>query len=199
MLIRRKTKEGKLAQNDEIFQILPVVPLIEVSKIEAQCTSITTDCTIMRTRERLPEFLTDDDGPIIRNIYSLDTSEEVIRTSLQKWLSVAKSTYFKYNTKKYFWYRDGYLYFPNVKWSNVHVEALFVDEVSGYCIEDSEGCYTCGGSVVQEKMQCTLAQDTYIPYPKDLVAEIESMIKNDMAPRIQIPSDTQDNSQNQMR
>ena len=200
LLIRRKDKEGKLKQNDALFQILPVVPLMEVSKIEAGCTSLRTNCVIRRTVEPLPEFITNDNGPIIRNIFSLDTSEEVTVVSLQKWLNIAQSTYFKYNKTKYAFFRNnGHLYFPNVNWGNVHLEALFNEEVSGYCIEDETGCTTCGGESYSQRKLCKPIQETHVPYPKDLIAEIESMIRQDMLTKTQLQSDTSDNSQNQMR
>ena len=50
---------------------------------------------------------------------------------------MTKTTTFKYNNRQYFWYLDGYLYFPNLIWDAVKIEAIFENDVET-C--DSDKC-----------------------------------------------------------
>lgn len=195
VLLRRKQNEGKIMNNDSLFQWLNVVPLIEVDKIEAECVNVKTGCTYMRTKEKLPKMVSFDNGPVIKLVMSLDTSENVERTTVLEFHRMTKSVNFKYNKAKYYWFNKGYFYFPNVMWSTVTVQALFEESVIGYCADSDSDCEECAGS----KKRCTYRQDDSVPYPNDLIADVIGMIQRDLATRGQIPSDTQDNSQNLMR
>lgn len=197
LLVRRKSNEGKLNTNDTIFTWLPNVPLIEVDKIEAECIGIKTNCTFMRTKNKLPKMATNDLGSLVKLVMSLDTSEKVERTTLLKFHEMAKSVNFKYNKTKYFWEKNGYFYFPNVVWSGVTIQALFIDTVTGYCIEDEDDCDN--NNDCNKKKKCKYRQDDLIPYSKDMVADIVGMISRDLGTRAQVPSDIQDNAQNIMR
>lgn len=198
LLVRRKSNEGKLNTNDNVFTWLPKVPLIEVDKIEAECIGIKTNCTFRRTKSKLPKMATNDSGSIVKLVMSLDTSEKVERTTLLKFHEMTKSVNFKYNKIKYFWEKNGYFYFPNVKWSAVTIQGLFMDTVTGYCIEDdSDNCEPNGECGPKKK--CKYRQDDTIPYSKDMIADIIGMISRDLGTRAQVPSDVQDNAQNLMR
>lgn len=188
VLLRRKDAEGKLKDNDSLFQWIDVMPLVEVDKIEAECVTIKTGCTYMRTKFPLPETISFDNGPIIKLVMSLDTSENVERTTLLKWHQMNKSVNFKYNKTKYYWFNKGHLYFPNVSWSTVTIQLLSSEDVPSYCKRCCE-----------EKKECVYRQDLIAPYPLDLVADAIGMIQRDIAVRTQMPSDNQDNSQNILR
>lgn len=195
LLIRRKSMEKKLMNNQSLFQWLPKVDLIEVDKIEADCVGIKTHCTFMRTKYPLPPMFENDKGPIIKQILSIDSGEKIEETTLMKFISMIKSPNFKYNKTKYYYVRpNGHVYFPNITWSMVTLEALFKESVSGYCIEE-EDCSECDDN----RPYCKLKQDDELPYPQDLLAEIENMIRQDLGMKAQIPSDTQDNALNVMR
>lgn len=198
VLIRRKFNEKKLMKGDSAFQWLPVVQLIDVDKIEADCLGIKTNCTYKRTRFKLPKMLQVDKGSLIKLVFSVDTSEKVEQTTLLKFHEMTKSTNFKYNKIKYFWEKEGYLYLPNVNWSAITLQACFEENVTGYCLETEEltDCKECNQLV---KPKCTYIQDDFIPFSDDLVADILGMVRQDLVGNMQIPSDTSDNNQNIMR
>jgi hypothetical protein len=188
VLLRRKQNEGKLNDNDNLFQWIDLMPLITVDKIEAECVTIKTGCSYKRTKYKLPDTVSFDNGPIIKLVMSLDTSENVERTTLLKWHQMNRSVNFKYNKTKYYWFNKGYLYFPNVNWSAVTIQLLATRNIESYCKECCD-----------EKIECSYAQDSLAPYPKDIIADAIGMMQRDLTIRAQIPSDTQDNSQNILR
>ena len=95
---------------------------------------------------------------------------------------MSKQKYFKYNTKKYFWYLDGHMYFPNIPWDAVRLEGIFEGDISAYNCDESDDCL-----IMQEKQ---------ISIPEFLFSEIEQMVLKELTVMLQIPVDTQHDQQN---
>lgn len=171
-LIRRQDNENKIMKFQSLFESIPCIELIEVDKVEACCSGIKTRCTIRRTKDRLPEIFEGVYGPLFRGITSLDRSIEVYRTYPSTFTNIANSSTFKYNTNKYYWYIDGYLYFPNIDWEGVLVEGLWTDDVS---------YLKCDGDT------CKLKQELEIHIPEFLFSEIEQMVMRDFGIFVQFP------------
>lgn len=186
-IIRRQDNESKLMKYDSLFEVLPVVDLIEVDKIEADCAGIKTGCKIMRTHKKLPKVFNGSIGPIFRNITSIDGTEVFTQTKAILYQSMTASTHFKYNKNKYYWYKNGYLYFPDIAWDAVSIEGMFEESTSGYCKEDGSDT------------SCEIKQNTIFNIPTHLFAEIEQMAEQEMLTLGKIPSDTNDDSQNILR
>ena len=185
MLIRRQDNEMKIFRVQSLFKNLPCVELIEVDKVDACCEGIKSGCTIMRTKDPLPEILDGAYGPIIRTVSSIDGSNLVYHTYPSAYVRLTHSSGYKYNKNKYYWYLNGYLYLPNVNWEAVSVTALFEENISIYSCVESE--------------QCSLAQDRQMPVPEYLFAEIEQYAIKEILTAGQIPADTSDDSQNVLR
>jgi hypothetical protein len=184
VLIRRQDNENKIMRFQSLFVPLPCIDLIEVDKIDACCTSIKTGCTFMRTKERLPNVLEGVYGPLFRSITSIDGSVNVIKTYPATFASMANLPSFKYNTNKYYWFLDGYIYLPNIEWESIRVEALWEDDIS---------YLKCGEEV------CIPRQDSATHIPEYLFAEIEGLVLKDLGFTLQIPQERGDDSQNQLR
>jgi hypothetical protein len=184
-LIRRQDNENKLMQYDSLFETLPYIELVEVDKIEADCAGIKTGCKIMRTKKKLPKLMTGKDGPILRTVSSIDGSDVFFQTLPATYLAMTKSTNFKYNKTHYYWYKNGYLYFPDVIWEAVSVEGMYEEPVDDFCNENNS--------------ECTMAQDRNFAIPDYLFAEMEQLTQQELMTLGKIPSDTGDNSQNILR
>lgn len=151
------------------------VKLKEVDKTEAACGSIASGCKIMRSIDKIPVPFEGSFGPFIRTVSSIDGSEEVYRTSPAAFTSMTKTSAFKYNKQKYYWYLNGYLYFPNCEWPEVSLEGIWQDDMSVF------SCDT--------KDQCKIRQDQVLPVPDDLFAEIEKQVLQDLGFEMQVPAD----------
>lgn len=184
-LMKREDGQNKLMRFNSIFQTMDYVELIEIDKVEARCTGIKSGCTFHRTKDKLPLFLEGYWGPLIRTISSLDGSVEMQPTTPSTYLSMSKSKNFKYNTAKYFWYLNDYLYFPNIDWDAVRIEGVFEDDISEYNCDDSTNC--------------KVRQEQAFNVPDYLFAEMEASVLKDMMMLYQIPSDTTNDKQNTIR
>jgi hypothetical protein len=184
LYIRRQDTENKIMRFQSLFEPLPCVDLIEVDKIEACCNDIKTNCTIMRTKNKLPVVLEGAYGPLFRTVSSMDGSQECFKTYPTTYASMTRTTNFRYNKNKYYWYLNGYLYFPNISWEAVRIEGLW---------DESINMYTCDGD------ECQPRQDDQTHFPEYLFAEIEQNVLKDLTLLIQAPVEAADDKQSPLR
>jgi hypothetical protein len=181
-LLKREDNQFRLMKISSIFQVLPYLELIDVDKVEAGCIGIYSGCYFKRSKEKLPTILNGTFGPIIRTVSSIDGTIELFRTDPGTWVSMTKSTTFKYNRSIYFWYLDGYIYIPNVDWDAIRMEAIFEGQVDTCTTDD-----------------CLIKQDQPLPFPEYLFSEIEQFTVKELTITMQVPADGPDDSQNILR
>src|SRR5690606_2499771 len=131
LFIKRQDNQDKLLRFKSLWKTLPCVELIEVDKIEA-CCGITSGCTIMRTKDKLPTPFEGPFGPMFRTVSSIDVSQEIYPTEPGTYTSMSKTTVFKYNKNLYYWWLNGYMYFPNIEWDAVRIEGVFEDDINQF-------------------------------------------------------------------
>jgi len=182
-LLKREDNAFRLMKISSIFQVLPYVELIDVDKVEAGCYGVYTGCYFKRSKDKLPGILNGTFGPIIRTVSSIDGSIEMFRTDPGTWVSMTKTTTFKYNTRKYFWYLNGYLYAPNIDWEAIKVEAVF-EGISDPC---------------NPTEQCEIIQNKQLGIPEYLFSEVEQFVIKELTMTMQVPTDGADDSQNILR
>jgi hypothetical protein len=181
-LIKREDNQFRLMKMSQLFQVLPYVELIDVDKVEAGCTGVYSGCYFKRSKDKLPSILDGMFGPIIRTTSSIDGSIEMFRTDPGTWVSITKSTTFKYNKRPYFWYLNGYIYCPNIEWDAIRVEAIFENNTK-----------TC------DTDDCILQQDQPLNIPEYLFAEVEQYVIKEFSITMQVPADGSEDSQNILR
>jgi hypothetical protein len=181
-LIKREDNQFRLMKMSQIFQVLPYVELIDVDKIEAGCVGVYSECYFKRSKEKLPSILNGMFGPIIRTVSSIDGSIEMFRTDPGTWISITRSSTFKYNKRPYFWYLNGYLYAPNIDWDAIRVEAIFENNTQ-----------TC------DTDPCEIQQDQPLNIPEYLFSEVEQFVVKELTMTMQVPTDGADDSQNALR
>jgi len=182
VLMRRQDSLNKLMKFNSVWATLPYVEMVDVDKVEACCSGITSGCTIKRSKLKLPSMVEGYWGPLIRTISSIDGSQELQATYPGVYTSMTKTTSFKYNRVKYFWWLNGYIYSPNIEWDAVKVEGVFNDDITKWNCD--------------EKDDCTPRYKQPIYVPEAMFAEIESQIINIMMNTMKIPSEDSDNKQN---
>jgi hypothetical protein len=185
MIVRRQDNEYKIFSMKSLFKTLSFVELIEVDKVMASCIGIKSGCVIMRTKDKLPELIEGTLGPLIKNVLSLDGSKKIYSTNLYTYERMRNSKNFKYNTKKYYWYSDGYIYIPDVNWEAVMIEGVFNGNIDGYNCND--------------KPDCSLALKRELPLPDYLFAEVEQLALKELMTAGSIPGDISDDSQATLR
>jgi hypothetical protein len=181
-LIKREDNQFRLMKMSSIFKVLPYVELIDVDKVEAGCVGVYSGCYFKRSKDKLPSILDGMFGPIIRTVSSIDGGIEMFRTDPGTWVSITRSTTFKYNKRPYFWYLNGYLYAPNIDWDAIRVEAIFENNVADCDADD-----------------CMIMQDQSLNIPEYLFSEAEQFVLKELTITAQMPSDNADDSQNVLR
>lgn len=126
-----------------LFQTWKCVELIPVPTIE-ECCGLKTNCTVYRTKKKLPYIIAGSWGPIFRKVSSLDGFTEFTYIPIAEWNRRQEDTNNKYNKTLYYFWSDGYLYFPNVQWKKIKIEALFEEDIEKYndCCEEIDPCKT---------------------------------------------------------
>lgn len=181
-LVKREDNQFRLMKISSIFQVLPYIELIDVDKVEAGCVGIYSGCYFKRSKDKMPSILDGMFGPIIRTVSSIDGSIEMFRTDPGTWVSMTKTTTFKYNKNKYFWYLNGYIYCPNIDWEAIRMEAIFEGQV--------ESC---------DSDDCLIKQDQPFALPEYLFSEVEQFVIKELTMSMQVPGDGPDDSQNTFR
>jgi hypothetical protein len=188
LFIKRQDTMNKLLRFRSFYRTLPCVELIEVDKIEA-CCGIISGCIIMRTKEKVPAPFEGPIGPMFRTVSSIDNSIELYPTDPGTYTSMSKTTTFKYNKNKYYWYLNGYMYFPDIEWGGVKIEGIWEDDVNDMSCDgkDEADC----------KKECLLRQEQTTNIPDDLFAE--QQVLAEILPSAQLPADQGDDKQNIFR
>ena len=181
-LIKREDNQFRLMKMSQIFQVLPYVELIDVDKVEAGCIGVYSECYFKRSKDKLPSILNGMFGPIIRTTSSIDGSIEMFRTDPGTWISMTKTTTFKYNKRPYFWYLNGYIYCPNIDWDAIRIEAIF-ENSTPLCDTDP----------------CLIQQDQPLNIPEYLFSEVEQFVVKELTMTMSVPTDGADDSQNALR
>jgi len=182
-LLKREDNQFKLMKISSIFQVLPYLELIDVDKVEAGCLGIFSGCYFKRSKDKLPTILEGTFGPVIRTVSSIDGTIEMFRTDPGTWVSMTRTTTWRYNTRKYFWYLNGYLYAPNIDWDALRMEAIF-QGVTDPC---------------DPKKECEIAQDKPLSIPEYLFSEVEQFVIKELTMSMSIPADGPDDGQNTLR
>ena len=185
LFMRRQDNANKLMKFNSVWQELKYVELIEVDKVEANCVGLSSGCIIKRTKQKLPTFMQGYWGPLIRTVSSIDGGIEVQPTQPGTYTAMSKTTTFKYNNTKYYWFLDGYIYLPNVKWDAVKLEGVFEEDISKWTCDTDDDCVP------------RYLQNLYIP--EFLFSEIEGQIFNTAINTIKVPSEDGDNKLNANR
>tara|TARA_R110000751_G_scaffold244727_1_gene344784 strand:+ start:4569 stop:5240 length:672 start_codon:yes stop_codon:yes gene_type:complete len=185
LLMRRQDHANKLMKFNSVWQTLPFLELIDVDRVEAECSGIQSGITIKRTKDKLPTFFEGYWGPLIRTVSSIDGSIECQPTQPGTFTSMSKTTSFRYNKNKYFWFLNDYIYLPNVAWDAIKLEGVFEEDVSRFTCDDHDDC------VPRYKQQINI--------PEFLYAEIEQQVLTVMLQRMQLPPDDSDNKKNPHR
>lgn len=176
LFIQRLDSANKLIRYRSVFHPIPCKELIEVSAVEACCVDIQTCCTFMRTKNKIPKVMEGSFGPLISLVTSIDGSQIIQPTFPSLFVRMSNTTNFQYNKTKYYWYMDGYLYFPNIVWEAVTVHGLWEDSVQINCDPDS---------------RCVRRQDEPTNIPDFMMSDIQQAIKNDLFGTMQIQKEPQ--------
>ncbi len=176
-LVHRESNKLKMANFDYLYQVIKCVEVIEAPAIDP-CCGVKSKCTVFRTKDRMPELFEDSAGVRIKMIYSIDNSADFTQIKVKDYMRKLEDPNMKYDKARYFYFNDGYLYFPKNFPRKVMVKGHFKFDVTNDC-----ACST--------DKKCIKRVDESSMMPDYLRGELMEFVKKDLFQYKQIRTDEQ--------
>lgn len=129
LLIKREMNLRKLWATDTVFTTLQCVEMEEVDITE--CCDYTGDCTIARSKHKIPRISEGNYQYAIQGVYSINVlggkGKKVKEITVNRYLNLLKLPFTK--KEEYFWISNDYLYVTNPKVEKIRLVALFEEDV----------------------------------------------------------------------
>lgn len=189
MIARELDKRSLLGYNS-LFQTLKCVEVEEAPVID-ECCGVRSKCIVYRTKYKLPKMYEGGGGVIIKSVFTLDGSDEISEIGVQQYMRKLENPNSKYDRTRYYYYNNGYLYFPNQRIKSIMVKAYFEDE-------DEVAEFGECNSKDYDPCSSKLEHDARIP--DKIIGELMKFVVSDLVPQRQLPNDTQiDKNENNIR
>jgi hypothetical protein len=142
LLIKRETNLRKLWATDTLFTTIPCLEMIEVSISE--CCNYVDECSIARTKFKLPRISEGNYQYVIQGVYSINAmsgiGKKLKEITVNRYLNLLKLPVIK--NEEYFWISNGYLYVNNPLLKAIRFVGLFEEDVENEIMYPECGCGT---------------------------------------------------------
>jgi hypothetical protein len=191
LLIKRETNLRKLWATDTLFTTIPCLEMCEVPLSE--CCNYVDECTIARSKEKLPRISEGNYQYVIQGVYSINAlggrSTKFKEISVNRFTNLLKLPVIK--KESYFWISNGYLYISNPLIQAVRFVAFFEEDVDNsvmypedcncgreytteeICINPLDKEFACPGYLEQQVLQLTSQKllSTYFNIKTDMTED----------------------------
>jgi hypothetical protein len=186
LLVKRETNLRRLWSTDTLFTTIPCLELEQVSITE--CCDFVDDCTIARTKLKLPRISEGNYQYLIQGVWSINAmggmGKKFKDISINRYLNLLKLPIIK--NESYYWIVNDYLYLTDPLVQKVRIAALFEEDIpnevrySGECgaqVTDEEWCMNpldresfCPGYLEKQVLELTSQKllSTYFRLKDDL-------------------------------
>lgn len=178
-LIKRESRKLRVLNQDTIFQTIKCADVDYAPAID-DCCGVRSKCKVFRTRDKIPEVYEDDWGVIIKSVYTIDGSLEFTHITIHEYMRKLENPHSRYDKTPYFFYNNGYLYFPMSTIRKVMIKGYFTDEI----VNDCEDC--------TDEEPCLSMLDSPVRIPKYLLGELMDFVLKEISGiTLQIEQDEQ--------
>ena len=150
LLIKRETNLRKLWATDTLFTTIPCLEMVEVPISE--CCNYVDECSVARTKFKLPRISEGNYQYVIQGVYSINAlggqGKKLKEISVNRYINLLKLPIIK--NEAYFWITNGYLYVNNPLLQAVRFVAFFEEDVDN-SIMYPEDC-DCGKQYTEEEI-----------------------------------------------
>jgi hypothetical protein len=168
LLIKRETNQRKLWATDTLFTTIPCLELLEVPVSE--CCDYVDDCTIARTKIKLPRISEGNYQYLIQGVYSINAlggkGKKLKEITVNRYLNLLKLPIIK--KEAYYFIVNDYLYVTNPLLQAIRISAFFEDEVPNTVMFADCNC----GSDVSDTEYCTNPLDRKFGLPGYLKKQV---------------------------
>lgn len=169
LLIKRESNLRKLWATDTIFKTIDCLEMVEVPITE--CIDYTDDCTVSRSKYKLPKITEGNYQYLIQGVYSINAlggkSYKFKEITINRYINLLKLPIVK--NDNYYWINNGYLYVNNPNLQKIRITALFEEDVPN---ELFKGCKNLS---LDEYCKNPLDKESFVPgYLEMQVLELTS-------------------------
>jgi hypothetical protein len=129
LLIKRETNLRKLWATSTIFTTIPCLEMVEVPISE--CCEYADECTVSRSKFKLPRISEGNYQYVIQGVYSINAmggnGKKLKEITINRYLNLLKLPIIK--NEDYYWIVNGYLYVSNPFLKSIRIAALFEEDV----------------------------------------------------------------------
>lgn len=161
LLIKRETNLRKLWATDTLFTTIPCLEMIEVPISE--CCNYVDECTIARTKFKLPQLAEGNYQYVIQGVYSINAlsgkGKKLKEITVNRYINLLKLPVIK--NEEYYWITNDYLYVTNPMVQSIRLVAYFEQDVPNDVMYPECGC----GNNVTDEEYCKNPLDKEFPVP----------------------------------
>jgi hypothetical protein len=169
LLIKRETNLRKLWATDTLYTTIPCLEMCEVPLSE--CCDYTDQCTIARSKYKLPRISEGNYQYVIQGVYSINVlggkGTKIKESSVNRFINTLKLPIVK--KEAYFWISNGYLYISNPYITTVRMAAFFEEDIpNNIMFPDCD----CGNVSYTDDEICKNPLDKEFPLPGYLQSQV---------------------------
>lgn len=168
LLVKRETNLRKLWATDTLFTTIPCLEMCEVPISE--CCDYVDECTIARSKEKLPRISEGNYQYVIQGVYSINALSgqgvKLKEITINRYVNLLKLPIIK--KEAYYWISNGYLYISNPLLQSIRFVALFEEDVPNNILYPE--C-DCGKEYTIEEI-CINPLDKEFPLPGYLEQQV---------------------------
>lgn len=129
LLVKRETNLRKLWATDTLFTTIPCLEMVEVPISE--CCDYADECTIARSKFKLPRISEGNYQYLIKGVYSINAKggkgTRLKEITINRYLNLLKLPIIK--KESYYFIQNGYLYITNPLLQAITISAFFEEDV----------------------------------------------------------------------
>jgi hypothetical protein len=168
LLVKRETNLRKLWSTDTLFTTIPCLEMIEVPISE--CCNFVDECTIARSKHKLPVIAEGNYQYVIQGVYSINAmsgkGKKLKEITINRYINLLKLPVVR--NEEYFWINNGYLYVTNPNVQAVRLSAFFEQDVPNDIMYPECGC----GNEATEEEYCKNPLDKEFAIPGYLEKQV---------------------------
>jgi len=149
LLIKRETNLRKLWSTATLFTTIPCLEMVEVPISE--CCDYVDECSISRSKYKLPRIAEGNYQYVIQGVYSINAmggkGKKLKEITVNRYTNLLKLPIIK--KEDYYWIMNGYLYVTNPLLQAIRISAFFEEDVPNEILYSD--C-NCGSNVSVEEL-----------------------------------------------
>ena len=169
LLVKRETNLRKLWATGTLFTTIPCLEMVEVPLSE--CCEYVDECTIARSKYKLPRIAEGNYQYVIQGVYSINAmggkGTKFKEITVNRYTNLLKLPIIK--KESYFWIVNDYLYVTNPLLQKVRISAFFEEDVPNEIMFPE--C-DCGSPQASDEDWCMNPLDKEFPCPGYLEKQV---------------------------